>query len=152
MTASIASTVDSLKWRVRESFDPDLIHLACRAVGHRWRTRVLDPVTTIWLFALQILHGNTACTHSARLMPGVQTTDSAYCQARKRLPLSVFQMLFHRTCRMLLEATDEALSRWHGHRVFFIDGSTCSMPDTPALQETFGQPTGPRRAGAAFPR
>lgn len=150
MTASIASAVDSLKSRLRESFDPDLIHLVCRAVGHRWRARVLDPVTTIWLFALQILHGNTACTHSARLMPGVQTTDSAYCQARKRLPLSVFQMLFHRTCRMRLEATDEALSRGHGHRVFFIDGSTCSMPDTPALQETFGQPTG-QRAGCGFP-
>jgi hypothetical protein len=31
--------------------------------------------------------------------------------------------------------------RWHGHRTFLVYGSGCSMPDTPALQETFGQST-----------
>ena len=36
-------------------------------VGHLWRDRILDPVTTVHLFALQILHGNTACPHVPRL-------------------------------------------------------------------------------------
>lgn len=150
MTNSITSAVDSLKLQVRESFHPDLIHDACQSVGHRWRVRILDPVTTIWLFALQVLHGNTACAHCARLMPGVQVSDSAYCQARRRLPLSVFRRLFHRLRHRLLEATDQTLARWHGHRVFFIDGSTCSMPDTPELQTRFGQPSG-QLAGCGFP-
>ena len=29
---------------------------------------------------------------------------------------------------------------WLSHRTLFIDGSTFSMPDTPELQEYFGQP------------
>jgi hypothetical protein len=45
-------------------------------------------------------------------------------------------------------ALDEG--RWHGHRTFLVDGSGCSMPDTPALQEAFGQPTEPR-PGCGFP-
>ena len=28
--------------------------------GHSWRKRLLDPVTTLHLFILQVLHGNTA--------------------------------------------------------------------------------------------
>jgi Transposase DDE domain len=39
---------------------------------------------------------------------------------------------------------------WHGHRTFFVDGSGCSMPDTPALQAAFGQPA-TQRPGCGFP-
>jgi hypothetical protein len=43
---------------------------ACGEVGHKaWRHRVLTPVTTIQLFLLQILHGNTewlTSWHSAK--------------------------------------------------------------------------------------
>jgi hypothetical protein len=40
--------------------------------------------------------------------------------------------------------------RWHGHRTFFVDGSGCSMPDTPVLQEEFGQPA-EQQPGCGFP-
>jgi hypothetical protein len=40
--------------------------------------------------------------------------------------------------------------RWHGHRTFLVDGSGCSMPDTPALQDAFGQST-EQRPGCGFP-
>jgi len=40
--------------------------------------------------------------------------------------------------------------RWHGHRTFFVDGSGCSRPDTPVLQEEFGQP-GEQQPGCGFP-
>jgi hypothetical protein len=39
---------------------------------------------------------------------------------------------------------------WRGHRTFFGDGSGGSMPDTPTLQEAFGQPNG-QRPGCGFP-
>lgn len=39
---------------------------------------------------------------------------------------------------------------WHGRRVYLIDGSSCSMPDTPSLQEAVGQPDGPED-GCGFP-
>ncbi len=40
--------------------------------------------------------------------------------------------------------------RWYGHRTFLVDGSTCSIPDMPALQDAFGQSTG-QRPGYGFP-
>jgi Transposase DDE domain len=40
--------------------------------------------------------------------------------------------------------------RWHGHRTFLVDGSGCSMPDTPALQDAFGQSTA-QRPGCGLP-
>lgn len=127
-----------------------MISSACLEAGHRWRNRQLDPVTMIWMFTLQIIHHNTACQHAVRLLPGVRATDGAYCQARARVPLAAFRTLFRRMTQRLLRSIDHALDRWHGHRIFFIDGSSCLMPDTPELQSTFGQPKG-QKTGCGFP-
>jgi hypothetical protein len=127
---------------------PAAIAGACRQEGYTWRKRLLDPVVTIYLFLLQILHGNTACQHVVQF--GCRTfSDSAYCQARKRLPLRVF----HRLLEWIAQAGRQATAsghRWFGHRVWVMDGSSFSMPDTPALQAAFGQPTG-QKAGCGFP-
>src|SRR5262249_61549988 len=118
---------------------PDVIEAACRQEGHTWRRRLLDPVTTVYLFLLQILHGNTACQHVVQF--GCWTfTDSAYCQARKRLPLRVYHRLLERTAAAARRATAEDW-RWFGLRVWVVDGSSFSMSDTPELQAAFGQPT-----------
>jgi hypothetical protein len=74
---------------------------------------------------------------------------SAYCQARQRLPLSVFVAVLCQVGRCLQDrAGPEYL--WHGRRVPVVDGSSCSMSDTPDLQTAFGQPDGPK-AGGGFP-
>jgi hypothetical protein len=44
----------------------------------------------------------------------------------------------------------QAFGRWRGHRTFLLDGSSFSMPDTPALQARFGQP-GNQAKGCGFP-
>jgi hypothetical protein len=127
---------------------PEAIEDACRQEGYTWRKRLLDPVMTIYLFLLQILHGNTACTHVVQF--GRWTfTDSAYCQARKRLPLRVFHRLLEWIAAAARRAT-AAAPRWFGHRVWVLDGSSFSMPDTPELQAAFGQP-GNQRPGCGFP-
>ena len=121
---------------------------ACRGVAYRWRERTLDPVTTIQLFFVQILHGNTACTH-LRHLTKLDVTASAYCQARMKLPLAVFEQLLGSVSQGLQhEPLDEG--RWLGHRTFWADGSSFSMPDTPALQEHFGQ-SGKQLPGCGFP-
>jgi hypothetical protein len=100
------------------------------------------------LFLLQILHGNTACSHLPHLS-GLRFTAAAYCQARARLPLRFFDLLLERFGRAVQRsALDE--ERWHGHRTFLVDGSGSSMPDTPALQDAFGQST-EQRPGCGFP-
>jgi hypothetical protein len=128
---------------------PEAILAACGEVGYTtWRDRVLTPVTTIQLFLLQILHGNTACSHLPHLS-GVRFSAAAYCQARAKLPLRLFTLLLERFGSVMQQAAlDEG--RWHGHRTCFVDGSGCSMPDTPALQEAFGQPT-VQRPGCGVP-
>ena len=128
---------------------PEAILAVCREIGYTtWRDRVLTPVTTMQLFLLQILHGNTACSHLPHLS-GLRFTAAAYCQARARLPMRFFALFLERFSRAVQRsALDDG--RWHGHRTFLVDGSGCSMPDTPALQDAFGQPT-VQRPGCGFP-
>src|SRR5262245_25232886 len=61
--------------------DPTQIIGVCKQAGYRFRQRVLDPVTTIHLFVLQILQGNFAV---ARLKDFTDKAFSvaAYCKAR----------------------------------------------------------------------
>jgi hypothetical protein len=118
----------------------------CKEAGVTWRHRTLTPVVTIYIFLLQVLHGNTAMTHLPRLS-GTRFTPAAYCQARQRLPVAALRHLLRETGVPL--RTDTA-ARWHGHRTWLVDGSACSMPDTPALQKHFGQP-GEQRPGCGFP-
>ena len=128
---------------------PRAIEEVCRQQGHTWRKRVLDPVTTIHLFILQVLAGNTAMTH-LRHLAHLPVTDSAYCQARSRLPLAVFQALLQRIGSALRPLTEQEPGNWLGHRLILVDGSSFSMPDTPELQAHFGQ-SKKAKPGCGFP-
>jgi hypothetical protein len=149
MARSILAAVRQIKAEVAQFLSPQLIRSVCDAVGHVWRERVLDPVTTVHLFVLQILHGNTACPHVPRL-GGVGCSGEAYCQARQRLPLRVLRYLLRALSQYLGASPMLDEGRWHGHRTFLTDGSSVSMPDTPELQEAFGQP-GAQKPGCGFP-
>lgn len=125
-----------------------IITQAAEAAGCRWRKRVLDPVLTVQLFILQVLHFNTSLTHMRHLAArlGVKpVTPSALCQARTRLPLAVMQKLLRSLCD-----TAGVTGLFHGHKLWTVDGSSASLPDTPELQETYPQPK-VQRAGCGFP-
>jgi hypothetical protein len=127
--------------------DRDTVEGVCKGLGYRWRDRQLDPWTTLHLFILQVLNNNTAMTHLPHLS-GERFTASAYCQARRRLPLELLKRLVNRFDRQLDRPGASPL--WHGHRVLLEDGSGFSMPDTPELQAYFGQP-GNQKPGCGFP-
>jgi Transposase DDE domain len=148
MALSIPQIVHQFKADVAKVLTADTIRKICRDVGYSWRERVLDPVTTIHVFLVQILHGNTACTALSRLA-GVAFSAAAYCEARKRVPLAVFQELLRRVCDALYPEV-QTTGRWRGHRTWTMDGSSFSMPDTPALQARFGQPSNQAK-GCGFP-
>jgi hypothetical protein len=149
MARSILSAVKRIKTEVAQFLKPELIYKVCETIGHVWRERVLDPATTVHLFALQILHGNTACSHVPRL-GAVDCTGEAYCQARARLPVQVLQFLLRALSQFLGASAMVDEGRWHGHRTFLTDGSSLSMPDTPELQKAYGQP-GAQKPGCGFP-
>jgi len=105
-------------------------------------------VVTIQLFLLQILHGNTACSE-LRHLSKLAISGSAYCQARMRLPLEIFQRLLDRVTNRLQQEQNHD-RHWLGHRTILVDGSSFSMPDELVLQSKFGQPAG-QRPGCGFP-
>ena len=148
MVTTIADALRRIKDDLARVLEPAVLAELCRALGHQWRDRLLDPVTTIHLFVLQVLHGNTACAHVPHLSEK-SFTGSAYCQARGRLPLELFEKLLRRVVDALTPLTHE-VGRWLGHRTFLLDGSSFSMPDTEELQKEFGQ-HGQQKPGCGFP-
>jgi hypothetical protein len=154
---SIACALDGIKDNPLGTIDSSLIESACRESGHVWRNRELDPATTIALFMQQVAHGNVPCSEVRHIAAGPDSpgsgrsfTPQAYCAARARLPLEVYQALLHAVHQNLSPRTRDDEHLWRGHRTFHIDGSTFSMPDTDALRTAFGQPSGQAK-GCGFP-
>jgi len=148
--ASIATAFANVKDYFTTYVPDRLVRQTCQDVRYQWRERRLGPVVTTYLFLQQVLHGNTACTH-LRHLSGRPLNPSAYCQARSRLPLEFFDRLQRRvTDAVRSRLPPLARRRWQRHRLFFLDGSSFSMPDTSTLQATFGQPS-QQTPGCGFP-
>jgi hypothetical protein len=148
MALSVPQVLRQFKTDVAKAIAAETIVMICGHLSYVCRDRVLGPVTTVHVFLLQILHGNTACTALSRLA-GVSFTAAAYCKARKRLPLALFQELLKQVCAALFPEV-HTTGRWRGHRTWTLDGSSFSMSDTPALQAHFGQPS-VQAKGCGFP-
>ncbi len=73
---------------------------------------------------------------------------SAFLRARRKVPLAVFQDLFTRAGDEAIRLS-EALGchRWHGFRVWAVDGTKKTLPGSDELAEAFGIPP-----GASFPQ
>lgn len=138
---------------------PRDVEVACRAEGYRWRERFWTPLQTIWTFLLQVIHPNSSCREAVAMALAERAAaggsadaspdPSAYAQARKRLPEGVIRRCFRSVAAALRDRV-EPVELWLGRRIWLVDGSSCSMPDTPELQDAFGQPSG-QRAGCGFP-
>ncbi len=128
MFSSLPRVLEQIHRDLTNFLQADVVIEVFRQAGMRWRTRVLDPLTTLRLFVLQILHGNTAINH-LRHFHSDPFTDSAYCQARGRLPLAGLRQLLQRLVSAL-QPLMKSDGRWLGHRTFHIDGSGFSMSDT----------------------
>jgi hypothetical protein len=137
----------------------DEIGGACRREGHVWRERLWGPLATIWTFIVQVLHADSSQAEAVAISLAERAAadrdcpsgdPSAYCQARKRLPLGVIRRGV-KAIAAKLGALVGGDGRWvEGRRVLIVDGTRCSMPDTPELQRAFGQPSG-QEPGCGFP-
>lgn len=149
---SIARTVQRIKnqpLRIEGVLDAQLVEQVFADYGHHWRERTLGPAQTIELFIRQIMEGNESCGY-VRQWAGGAFTAGAYCAARSRLPLAAVWGLCQRIWEHLRVEHEQEQPLWHGHRTFHLDGTSFSMPDTPELQDAFGQPTGQAK-GCGFP-
>ena len=148
MFSSVTQILQQFKQSWCREVEDEAILQACAEAGYKYRRRSLDPVTTIRLFLLQILHGNVACNFVPHLA-GKQVTGSAYCAARGRLPVQIFETLLTRCTAKMAECVRDT-GLWLGHRLFLTDGSGFSMPDTKELCEHFGK-SSKVREGCGFP-
>lgn len=144
---------------LREFLSAEDILAAAAAEQYHWRERIWTPMQTLWTFLVQVLHPDCSCRAAVAQVLAqqailgesseVSADPTAYCQGRRRLPLGLFKTAFQ-TIGQSLQAKVGTDYLWHGRQVWLVDGSTCSMPDTPDLQEAFGQPDG-QRQGCGFP-
>src|SRR6266496_2071153 len=140
--ASLAKALQEVKYNPLSILNRSAIERLAREAGLCWRERELDPATTLALFVQQVIHGNTPLSQ-VRHLAGKNFTASAYCQARARLPLNVYQAMMARVQEQAVSpAISKADQRWHGHRTFHVDGSSFSMPDIAELRKAFGVPSG----------
>jgi hypothetical protein len=147
---SISEALDRIKGDTTQFLDAPLIRAACREAGLTFRHRLLTPAVTTHLFVRQVLEGNAAVAELRRIAK-LSFADSSYCDARRRLPLAYFLRLNAAVldrCRRYADGDARAL--WRGHRVFFLDGSSFSMADTPDLRAEFGH-SGEQAEGCGFP-
>jgi hypothetical protein len=131
---------------------------ALAAIDVYWMDRIYSPLVTLWIFLGQVLSADHSCRAAvARLIAhrvsGGQSPCSAetgaYCQARKRLPEAFFSGVARWT-GCALESKVNSNWRWNRRRVYIYDGSSVSMPDTPATQRDYPQPD-TQKPGLGFP-
>jgi hypothetical protein len=124
----------------------------------RYRKRLYTPLVTIWTFLYQVLAADQSCQAAvarllARLCVGKKGTGSAktdpYCKARQRLPEPLMADLArHSGAELQAQVLPSKLLK--GRPIQIADGTTLSMPDTPANQEAYPQQAAQKK-GLGFP-
>ena len=108
-----------------------------------FRERDYPPLVTLAMFLSQCHDADQSLRQAVARLLAYQVAQGeaesssntgAYCKARQRLPEKVLADLARHTGKQLLR---ETLWSWHGRDVKIIDGSTASMPDTPANTKSF---------------
>lgn len=123
-----------------------------------WQGWIYTPAVTVWVFLSQCLSADHSCRDAvARLMAwrvacGLKPCSAdtgAYCTARNDLPEDVLHELMRGTGKQVEDESPETWL-WHRRKVRVVDGSTITMPDTPANQAAYPQQKS-QKPGCGFP-
>src|SRR5262249_14345612 len=89
---SIPQAVARIKANVANALPERTVRQLVADLPRPYHERTLPPVVTTYLSLQQVLQGNPA-VGNLRHLGGFDFTDSAYCQARHRLPVGFFHRL-----------------------------------------------------------
>ena len=122
------------------------------------RERLFPPTETLSMFMAQALGADRSCQKAVneaavkRLgggLPRCSTHTGAYCRARARLPLDMVRTLTRYTGQGITARAPDAW-HWRGRAVRLVDGTTVTLPDTPANQAAYPQSRN-QKPGLGFP-
>ncbi|NQZ60444.1 MAG: transposase, partial [Lentisphaeraceae bacterium] len=121
------------------------------------RKRVFTRELTFWSFFYQTLTGVSCsgvlkavqCWFESKGRSLPSSNNSAYCQARKRLPDDYLEDIFDATVEASSKQNNKIDRHW-GRDVKVIDGTSFRMPDTEANQLEYPQHSGTIK-GCSFP-
>jgi len=123
-----------------------------------WQGWIYTPAVTVWVFLSQCLSSDHSCRDAVarliawRVTRGLKPCSaetSAYCTARNDLPEEVVHELMRDTGKQVEDESPHTWL-WHGRKVRVVDGSTITMPDTPANQAAYPQMKA-QKPGCGFP-
>jgi hypothetical protein len=122
---------------------------------------IYSTVITLWAFVGQVLRDDkeASCqaavarivTHQQVTGASVPTEDTGdYCRARRKLSEAALHDLTVEIAEELEEQAEEAWLWKEKHHAKLVDGFTFTMPDTPANQAEYPQPSS-QKEGVGFP-
>jgi len=129
--------------------------------GPNSRERLYSLSRTFWAFLYQAFNPGCPCREAVRQVlchlglhdarpEEADPNNSAYCTARKRLPLQVLQSARQATAVQAQRRLPAEQSNWLGHDTKVLDGSTLSTADTPQNQRHYPQLSN-QKPGCGFP-
>jgi putative transposase len=121
---------------------------------------IYTPALTLWAFLSQVLFKEeqrsclAAVARVAVLLVALgrdpcSDDTGVYCRARAKLPVAIIRRL----ATQVADGCEQQLPEqwlWKGRHVHLVDGTTVSMPDTPANQAEYPQPRS-QKPGLGFP-
>ncbi len=138
---------------IQQAFDAEGVDFATE------EDEVYTPPVTLWAFLSQVLFKGEQRSCAAAVgrvvvllvALGRELSDNtgAYCRARAKLP----EVVLRRLAYNVADGSERAIPkewRWKGRSVKLVDGTTVSMPDTPANQAAYPQHTA-QQEGLGFP-
>lgn len=141
-------------------FDPYIPRhrLAQADDGAHSRDRCWNLRLVFWTFLWQVAQAGASCREAIRQAQSLcrlhertvpPDTSSPYCQARGNLPLERLEEIHRAVCQEAHAALG-AGDLWCGHRVQALDGSSCTLADTPENQAVYPQQS-VQKTGCGFP-
>jgi hypothetical protein len=150
------TTLTQLQQHLRDLLPAPL--LSSEDEGPNSRERIYTLRLTFECFLWQLLKPKTSCREVVRQVQAlfqlhekgpVDDGDSAYVQARLRLPRQRFEQALRATAQTAGRRVGAA-GQLQGRPVKVVDGSTTQLPDTAANQRRYPQPAA-QKPGCGFP-
>lgn len=122
---------------IKEIFPQEQIEQILERQDYHYRKRLITPVVTL-LHMIGAAVSRERSFQSAWHNDGQIGGSDLLCQARKRLPIRIWQGVDQWIDTEIAKEFGQQ-DVWRGHRLIGIDGSCVSMSDTPELRQVFGR-------------